>query len=507
MVRQAATLRFVRSEDAPAMFGPTARRALSEYVDVASQHVSGSFAAAWEFVPHVRDDEQRQAWEADTSEWIGEHKAFTFRADNGSLAQLPPNSCPCFPVGMVEPLAGNGAAVLFDLGTSPSRMAAMLSALSSASVALSAPVNLIQGSVGVLLFAPVFNAVPPSSDREPTGVGPDISDNVDGFALVVLKAEELLRNALLVDLSKLHVTVVDAAVDDLLIFQSDSAGPIVDTGPIGSGSIGAGREATRRITIGGRSWRVDYVEQSSFASDEQELSPLLFGLAAFFVSLGVVATCSVATWAQIRHAATLRLQIRAMRDYVAMSAHDLRTPVNAFQMAINLLRKTPLSEAQATLVNDQELAREVLSGIVDNVLTLERLSTGNVDQLKPTAEHIDVLRIVHRVVRVVSAYHGKDGVSIEVSADCHQETPESDEQRPATASFLRVVSPRQAHDTEDGDEAGLARASHTPRGFFLSLCCSLLTADATLRRAGLFVHTDGKWIQAMLLNFVSNAFK
>ncbi len=95
-----------------------------------------------------------------------------------------------FPVHYMEPLAGNEAALGFDLGSNPIRRKALRQAWESGKPVASAPITLVQESgsqSGILLFYPIYE------NGKPTDTRKQRLDNLQGFVLGVYRAEDLIR--------------------------------------------------------------------------------------------------------------------------------------------------------------------------------------------------------------------------------------------------------------------------------------------------------------------------
>ncbi len=117
---------------------------------------------ALEWIPRVPDAE-RSAFEAAMLTAGYAEFAMTEKRDG---VRVPSSArADHFPVAFVEPLAGNEAAVGFDLASEPSRLAAMEAARAERKPTATAPVRLVQGcpdgGLGTLVFAPAFDATGP----------------------------------------------------------------------------------------------------------------------------------------------------------------------------------------------------------------------------------------------------------------------------------------------------------------------------------------------------------
>ncbi len=121
-----------------------------------------------------------------------------------------------YPVSMVSPLAGNGCAVGYDLGSEPLRRAAIEEAAHTGLVTGTEPLILVQDSgteSGMLVLRPVFADRPPQQLR--------------GFVSAVLRMETLLQSAgpdatVLLSLACLHT---DAAPKPLAVSWTAKSPP------------------------------------------------------------------------------------------------------------------------------------------------------------------------------------------------------------------------------------------------------------------------------------------
>lgn len=96
-----------------------------------------------------------------------------------------------FPVYFVEPFEGNEAALGFDLGSNPSRLAALKKARDSGNLTASAKITLVQsGKTGVLIFDPIYRTGQPNNTIEMK------RRNLTGFALGVLQIDEMVNEAI-----------------------------------------------------------------------------------------------------------------------------------------------------------------------------------------------------------------------------------------------------------------------------------------------------------------------
>ncbi len=144
---------------------------------------------ALEWIPRI-DAASRATFEAKaTQDGFADFK-ITERTNDGKLRTAADRDA-YFPVFFVEPYKGNEAALGFDLGSNPSRLAALEKARDSGQLTASAKINLVQsGKTGILIFNPVYRRGTPSHNVEQR------RQNLIGFALGVLQIDEVVDEAL-----------------------------------------------------------------------------------------------------------------------------------------------------------------------------------------------------------------------------------------------------------------------------------------------------------------------
>ncbi len=89
----------------------------------------------------------------------------------------------------------------------------------------------------------------------------------------------------------------------------------------------------------------------------------------------------------------------AKSNFLAVMTHEIRTPMNAVVSAVNLLRKTPLTEVQKSHLALMADANEVLLGLLNDVLDLSKIEAGKMTfERVPIAlpEMLDTLEALFR---------------------------------------------------------------------------------------------------------------
>ncbi len=114
-------------------------------------------------------------------------------------------------VGYISPLTGNRPAVGFDINSEPKRQNAISRAQRSGQTAATEPIRLVQEKqerVGVLLLSPAFQ-------RQANAAATDAIGNLIGFAVAVIKADQMIDLALKgLLLPGLAISIEDPATDE-----------------------------------------------------------------------------------------------------------------------------------------------------------------------------------------------------------------------------------------------------------------------------------------------------
>lgn len=103
-------------------------------------------------------------------------------------------------------------------------------------------------------------------------------------------------------------------------------------------------------------------------------------------------------------------------DVVATVAHEFRTPLTSLQMAVHMCAEGaagPLTEEQATLMTGARKDCERLEDIVDEILDLSRIQTGNVEV---HARPVEADRLVEHAASTVRGEARGAGVDVVVEA-------------------------------------------------------------------------------------------
>jgi signal transduction histidine kinase len=209
------------------------------------------------------------------------------------------------------------------------------------------------------------------------------------------------------------VRVYDAQVDVLTSSSSEESSS--DPEPPARQSWWATRFHVTNIDFAHRIFELTVLELNPLTEGYQRSQPF-FNLAITILFV-VVASMGVWVWSDWarRHEKLLEATVMTLKDFTALTTHELRTPVSTFEFAIQLLEATNLSAEQQLLVQNQRVARIMMQQIIDNVLTYERIASGKVDTLKPDIVHVDVVGLVERVVDVTCMFHHNSSSGVQLN--------------------------------------------------------------------------------------------
>jgi diguanylate cyclase (GGDEF)-like protein len=227
---------------------------------------------ALEWVPRVHDG-NRAELEAQAREdipWFRFHGGPRRFAGDGAVAEDR------FPVYYVEPLEGNEAALGFDPPHHPIRQDAVLRAVNTGEMAVSAPTDLVQGGpLAILVFAPVYAAGADAVPESVVGLAEGVFDVGAIFEQSLAMLEPTGQDLFLVDVTDEPVTVHEHI--------SRRAG----TGTIRFHEIAGGQRYEQDFTVGGRLWRFEVLPHEGFY--RYDLIPSVGFAMAIVLTCGVLA--------------------------------------------------------------------------------------------------------------------------------------------------------------------------------------------------------------------------
>jgi len=252
-----------RLEVTPKEFQAITRSALARHTEI----------QALEWVPRV-PREERQAYEQKArSEGLEENQITDHLPDGRTVPS--PDRTEYFPVCYVEPLEGNEPALGFDLGSDPTRRAAIVRATQSRKPTLTDPIVLVQetGSFkGLLGVLPVY-----SESVDTAAAAPALPR---GFVVLAFRITDILDRAIPrlghEHSTWVHFELIDEDVDGKPALIYASPGDKGESAP-------AYMVSERRIALGGQHWRLIARPTRAFVSEHMTAQPVWFGFSVFLV--------------------------------------------------------------------------------------------------------------------------------------------------------------------------------------------------------------------------------
>jgi len=238
----------------------------------------GNTVQALEWIPRVPDrkraDFERRARDEGYLDF-----QFTERQSQGVMAPAGQRE-EYFPVYFIEPLKGNSAAVGFDLGSNPARLAALRNSGDSGELVASSRITLVQekkNQYGFLVFVPVYRDVAVTDTVE------DRRRKLIGFGLGVYRIGDLIEAALperrdeAVDF-RIMVFDESASSENRLLYPrgAEHQASLALESPLGF---------TRQIDLAGRTWSVLIVPTAGSAFAEASWQPTLVLLAGLLFTI------------------------------------------------------------------------------------------------------------------------------------------------------------------------------------------------------------------------------
>jgi signal transduction histidine kinase/ActR/RegA family two-component response regulator len=311
-----------------------------------------------------------------------------------------PNGHAHHPITWAAPLTGvNRAALGFDLSTEPTAARALQRSCSTGEAAMTASIELPTAPdpdrrTGFLMMLPVFG--------EPGRHG---CDEAEGFVLGVI-VSEVFFNSVVDELpeGQLKFAIRSAATGETLFGPSEPR-------------PGQTRfRGNRELEVGGRAWTVSTWPGTAFdLLSPRTLVPaaLVTGVLVSVLLFGLVLSESKARDRAERAAAelyhsedALQRANQAKDEFLAMLGHELRNPLSAVKMALDILRHATIDDpdARAALdVADRQMRHQ--TRLVDDLLDVSRVSRGKI-ALKP--QRVDLRDVVmDAVAGVEGSDHGQ----------------------------------------------------------------------------------------------------
>jgi len=179
-----------------------------------------------------------------------------------------------YPVYFIEPMAGNEAAIGFDLGSSPARLNTIQKSISSAQPQLSASITLVQEQKqqqGFLAFLPIYHGLTTTDEQR--------QKNVVGFVLGVYRIGDIFVNSALdnqyLDIEMELVDESNPAALQTLYSHQSKAGSVAYQGIVYKKLL---------PEIWGRQWSITAVPTNDYMAIRRGVLPLVVAIAGFLLT-------------------------------------------------------------------------------------------------------------------------------------------------------------------------------------------------------------------------------
>ncbi|PSW17666.1 diguanylate cyclase [Photobacterium sanctipauli] len=234
---------------------------------------------ALEWIPKV-DADQRQAFEQNVRQHTPGFQ-FTERVASGDMVAAT-NRSEYYPVHYVEPLAGNEAALGFDLGSNAIRLNAITNATDSGKIQISEGVKLVQADesqtgFGLLILLPIYETVSPPTTQARR-------ESLLGFVLGVYKITDILASSLrAADAKDMSFKLIDVGASEAnkVLYDNTNMQP-----PLMEGN----QFVVSKLVLdkGGRQWVLEAIPTKAYFASHRTRMPLLvftIGLVVFAIAM------------------------------------------------------------------------------------------------------------------------------------------------------------------------------------------------------------------------------
>lgn len=325
-----------------------------------------------------------------------------------------------FPVRFVQPLAGNEAALGFDLSSEATRREALERCRAGATLAATRCISLVQ-SPGVaddfMVFVAIYgNDTAPAPAR--THPPP-----LQGVALAAIEIGTFVDEAL---------RTTEPAGIDLWVYQQLSGGrlELAHRHPALRASLPLpnepppGLQFRHTVDIADRAWEVVCAPTADFLHTHRSWQPAVILLAGIAVS-GLVAGLmwqSLRRTAQVeqlvgkrteelrRASAAAEAANRAKGEFLAHMSHEIRTPINAILGMTSLMLDAPDVPMDREGLHVVKSAAHALLGVVNNILDYSKIDAG---WLHLEAAPFDLRECVADVMAVLAGSARQKGLRLE----------------------------------------------------------------------------------------------
>lgn len=297
-----------------------------------------------------------------------------------------------FPVNHVTPpTANNSRSFGFDMYSDKTRRRAMQTSVDNNRVTMSDMVGLQQNQTNeqqpaFILYLPVYKA------GAATGSLPEREAALSGFVFAPFQARGLFEQ-LFADNDRVTIglQVYDASSGNkVLLYENDI---FKDSN--------ARTTFARKISVYGHEWTIHYKVVPSMVSPSIRRAPISSSIGGAIFSMliaGLVWTLLVSRTRSIAMTEERELQ-QAKDDVLSIASHQLRTPATGVKQYIGMLQggfAGELSKEQQKLLKEAYVSNERQLHIIDEMLHVARIDTG---QLRLQYEDVNLADLLRTIIR------------------------------------------------------------------------------------------------------------
>lgn len=322
-------------------------------------------------VAHAARDEMEAAARRDGFD------SFHFKAWTDTGVIRSPEAPTYFPVYFAEPLAGNEAALGFDLASNPSRLEALNRAMATGDAAATAPIEIVQDDSlqkDILIFYPIHNA----------------NKEFEGLALGIFRVGDLLQSIF----QQAGSTGLEAAFFDVSANGEETLlyhyGQPEDHRKPG---LQEGAGTRYAIDVAGRRWEMASRPTAAFFSARRSRYPEIVLIGAAILTLLITFYLRARVRVEFELEARVNERTRELqkaRDeantanqvksrFLANISHEIRSPINGIIGMSDLLLATRLDAQQRKYQRLLKQSAESLLSILNDILDSSKIEAGKLE--------------------------------------------------------------------------------------------------------------------------------
>eukprot|EP00899_Mesostigma_viride_P027827 jgi/Mesvir1/8229/Mv12514-RA.1 len=381
---------------------------LEDFEHIAS-HVVGDrdWILAIEWVPRVRQQDREFAESLAAMSYNRSGLEFTERLANGAFVPAG-NRSDYFPIFYLQPYLGNEAVLGYDLASSKVRRKFMTESADQAAIVATGRIRLIQETAtgfGFLLLCPVYAAYG-AGDRPRAWR----RNNLIGFLVGVYRLQSLLETFLgdkIADIERTYSNNVRVALYDagappgtqFLAQRSLTMGPEDAAAWESSRPEQTARSAaisrSYAVNVGGHQWTLVVTATWDVTSQFHRRMIMTVVVGSLCSVLGATLLATV-QWHALKRSQTEQLREltrhlleskrRAERatqrvvETMNFICHEVRNPLHAAMGMVSLLKEASMApQEQGEVIRDMESALGFLHRIVNDVLDLNKITSGRME--------------------------------------------------------------------------------------------------------------------------------